>query len=168
MALINQVLNCENAQKMRCKATIVEFDPKNDAELITKLQLENPDSYGWLCAAAKFGSRILRHHSDTTLSMLQEIGEFKPDASPYFVGARPNQRINKIDVAGQTYEILGRNLKWYAQAIDMSRYFLYRCSNDADKVEFYAEQKELTPKRKLNVVAIAIIILLKLLNKMCH
>lgn len=149
MELVNQLIKCENATKMQCKATIVEFDPnnRNDAELIAKLQLENPNSYGWLC-----GSRIERHHNDATLRLLQEIEELKPGVSPYFAANRPNQRIYKIDVAGQTYEVLGTTLRWYAQAIDLSRYFLYRCSQNGEEIEFYAEKKELTPKRKLNVV----------------
>lgn len=161
MPLVNQLLHCKNATKMQCDATIVEFDPKSstDAELISKLQLENPNSYGWLCAAAKSGSRIQRHHSDGTLRLLQEIEDLKPGTSPYFAGARPNERIYKIDVAGETYEILERNLKRYAQAIDVSRYFLYRFSDDCDKIEFYAEKKELTPKRKLNVVGVVIVII---------
>lgn len=131
---------------MQCDAIIVEL------WLIQKLELKNLESYGWHCAAAKSGSRILRHHNNDTLRTLQEIEELKPGISPYYRAKLADERIFKIDVAGETYEIFTHKLKLYAQAIDLSRYFLYRCSKNGDKVEFYAEQKALTPKRKSNVM----------------
>lgn len=62
-------------------------------------------------------------------------------------GAHPNQRIYKIDVAGETFGILGQTLEWYAEAIDMSRYCVYRCNENGDEIDFYAERKELTTQK---------------------
>lgn len=88
----------QKCSEMLYKATIVEFDTK-DEELIKKLQLENLESYRWHSACAMSGLRVVRHHSDDTLRILQEIEDFlKPGVSPYVRANRPNQRIYKSDV----------------------------------------------------------------------
>lgn len=134
---------------MQCKATITEFDVNdpNDQELIEKLQLRNLEAYGWHQAFSTPGSRIDRYDSANTLRVLQEIEDVKPGVSGYASAKRPDSRVFKVDVAGETYVVGEKFMKLYAQAIDVSRWFLYRCSENGDEVESFAEKKTLTPKR---------------------
>lgn len=150
MALINQLFHCPNAEKMQCKATIVEFDPNDwmDRELIEKLELKNDNAYGWYGSLHGFSRTRAELHDDNEMQkILEELENLSPNYKAQTVVGE-NVRIFKVVVGDDTYEITSKKMKRIVRAIDLSRWFLYRCDERSKEVEFYAEKKILTPKRK--------------------